>query len=410
MIDTEERRRAREKCERLLRLPSVLGVLEDELRQQGFAGPTDVPKLVLLCLYTRFLEKPVSLVIKGPSGSGKSHALHAGLQFAPREAFEEFSGMSEKALLYMNDLNLKHRYLVIGEAAGLSDGAGRAFLRQLLSEGTVRYATVQKTSDGLVGQELRPIEGPTGLIMTTTANALHLEDESRMLSYHLDESFERIREALVSQALGLKSIRRPLDTEPWYSLHDFVGSGNVSVDIPYAEVLANKLPLSHFKVMRDFPHVLSLIQAHALMHQCGRHQGEAGHVVATLEDYRAVYDLVASPLAQGLEAAVSEQVRGVVEAVRALLKTEQPIPLWETQGVSQVQLSEALDRDQSVISRNVRKAVEQGFLKNLSPGQGREARLVIGERKLPSGTVLPSPEELQNEMNPPARVRTFMPF
>ena len=380
---------------------SILDVLEDELRQQGFAGSADVPKLVFLCLYSRFFEKPVSLVIKGPSGSGKSHALHAGLQFVPKEAFEEVSGMSEKALLYMDGLNLKHRYLVIGEAAGLASGEGRTFLRQLLSENTVRYLTVQRSTDGpFKGQDLKPIEGPTGLILTTTANALHPEDESRMLSYHLDESHERIRDVLVSQATGSRSERRPLDIEPWVKLHAAVSAGNMSVEIPYAEALADKLPLSHFRVVRDFPQILSLIKAHALVHSCTRNRGEAGEVIATVPDYRAVYDLIAGPLSEGLEAAVPEQIRVVVEAVKALQETDQPVPFFgNAEGVSQIRLAEHLGRDQSVISRNVRKAVGQGFLRNLTPGQGREATLVLGDRELPSGTVLPSPEELQADLD-----------
>lgn len=169
-------------CRDIAESESILDKLEGELRLQGFAGPTDLPKLVFLCLATRFSDKPVSLVIKGPSGSGKSFSLHAGLQFVPPSAYEEFSGMSEKALVYSENLVLKNRYLVIGEAAGLSHGDGRAFLRQLLSEGTIRYVTVQKSPSGMTSKELKPIEGPTGLIMTTTANALHAEDESRTQS------------------------------------------------------------------------------------------------------------------------------------------------------------------------------------------------------------------------------------
>ena len=367
---------------------SILGALDDELRLRGFTGPTDVPKLVFLCLYTRFFGKPVSLVIKGPSGSGKSYALRAGLQFIPSDAFEEFSGLSEKALLYMGELNLKHRHLVIGEAAGLADGNGRAFLRQLLSEGHLRYVTVQSTSkDGLQAKELDSVEGPTGLIMTTTANALHLEDESRMLSYHMDESPERIMEALVKQAEGFQTEQRPLDTDPWFALHDMVGKGDLSVEVPYAKELAKKLPVSHFRVMRDFPQVLALIRAHALLHQCTRQRDETGRVLATLDDYRAIHDLVAEPLAQGLEEAVPEQIRIVVEKVKELQgKTKSTsAPFWAEDGVSQVQLADALGRDQSVVSRHVRKAVGQGFLKDLTPGQGKKATLVVGDRQLPSG-------------------------
>jgi hypothetical protein len=378
---------------------SILDALESDLRSTGFAGPTDVPKLVFLCLYTRFFEKPVSMVIKGPSGSGKSFALQAGLQFIPSDAYQAFSGMSEKALVYMNDVDLKHRYLVIGEAAGLTQGDGRAFLRQLLSEGSIRYRTVQKTSTGVVGQELKPIEGPVGLLMTTTANALHPEDESRMLSYHLDESSERIREALLSQALGIKSNHQPLDTEPWFALHRMVGESNLSVDIPFAEVLAHRLPLHHYRVMRDFPQLVSLIRAHTLMHSCTRQRGTDDQVISTIADYAAVYNLVAEPLAQGLEEAVPAQVRAVVETVRTLQGPPDPTaPRWDVKGVSQVQIAEAMNRDQSVIGRHISKAIWHGFLTNLTPGQGRKANVVIGDRELPSGTVLPSPEELQEAM------------
>ncbi|ODR96662.1 hypothetical protein AUC69_13705 [Methyloceanibacter superfactus] len=336
------------------------------------------------------------MVIKGPSGSGKSYALNTALKFIPSEAYEYFSGMSEKALLYNKGLNLKHRYLVIGEAAGLSEGSGRAFLRQLLTEGKVRYATVQSTSEGNVGQELQPLEGPTGLILTTTANALHPEDESRMLSYHLDESPERIREALLKQAAGVKSKPKDLDTGPWFALHRFVGSRPLSVAIPYADKLAKALPDTHFRVLRDFPHILSLISAHALLHQCTRDRDQDGSVIAKFADYEAVYAFVAEPLAYGLDNAVPEQVRFVVEGVQELQGQRGA----SMDGVSQVKLAEMLGRDPSVISRNVAKAVNQGYLKNLTPGQGRLATLLPGDRQLPRGSVLPHPDELKglNEM------------
>ena len=80
--------------------------------------------------------------------------------------------MSEKALVYLPNFDLKHKHLVIGEAAGMAEGGGRTLIRQLLSEGKVRYATVQSTSEGLEGAELPSLEGPCGLIMTTTATGL----------------------------------------------------------------------------------------------------------------------------------------------------------------------------------------------------------------------------------------------
>ena len=370
----------------------ILDEFGKRLKETGFAGPADIPKLAYLVFLTGMLEKPVSLVIKGPSGSGKSFSLAAARQFIPPEAYEQFEGMSEKALVYLKDLSLKHKHLVIGEASGMADGDGRTLLRQLLSEGRVRYATVQSTDKGMIGTELPTLEGPTGLIMTTTATGLHPEDESRMLSVTMNESPELIAEALMAQAVGIGEKAPPIDVAPWHALYEFVRSGPKAVLIPFAKDLVEHLPKTHDRIKRDFPQVLSLIKAHALLHSCTREKVGKGTVVANADDYEAVRELVNQPLSQGLAVAVPEGIRLVVEGVESYLGRAKSGPDAFT--VSQAKLSEFLERDQSVISRNVVKAIEQGYLRNENPGQGREARLTMGERKLPSGSVLPPVDKL----------------
>ena len=183
---TEDKNRFFDETGSLFIEGNVLQRLDQSLRKHGFAGSTSIPKLVFLASYTALLQKPVSVVIKGTSGSGKSFSLQAGLRYMPTEAYVQFHGMSDKALVYAAGLDLKHRTLVIQEAAGLAEGNGRAFLRQLLSEGSVSYLTVAKTSNGHEGRELQSVQGPTNLFMTTTANALHPEDETRMISVYPD--------------------------------------------------------------------------------------------------------------------------------------------------------------------------------------------------------------------------------
>jgi hypothetical protein len=390
MTENMERNLLLKKCEELAYSPSIPNVLEKEIRKRGFAGSADIPKLVYLTFFTGMLRRPVSLVLKGPSGAGKSFSLKAGKQFIPPKAYEQFEGMSEKALVYLKGLDLKHKHLVIGEAAGLAEGNGRTLVRQLLSEDKVRYATVQSTSDGLEGSELPTLEGPCGLIMTTTATGLHPEDESRMLSVDLKESPEQIAEALIAQAMGLETKEGPLDTEPWFALYDYVNSGSKMVVIPYAGEIARKLPKTHDRIKRDFPQVLSLIQASALMHSCRRDRDQDGRVVANVDDYALVRRLVNEPISHGLEVAVSDGIRNVVEGVQNL-QSQLDTPFFE---VSQTKLAEHLGRGQPAVSRSVKKAIEQGFLRNDSPGQGREAKLTLGDRKLPSGSALPGLEEL----------------
>ena len=345
-----------------------------------------------MCLQTRRSAKPVSLVVKGPSGSGKSFALGSALKFVPEETYQHFSGMSEKAIIYCG-LDLQHKHLVIGEAAGLSSGTGRAFLRQLISEGTVRYLTVQSTEKGVHGKELPPIKGPCGLIMTTTANALHAEDESRMLTLNMEESSEQIRRTLLVQADDRKT--EQIDLSRWHELDRQITSNLVPAVIPFASDLAKALPDTHFRVQRDFPQVLSLIRAHALLHMTTRPRTAEGEVAANLDDYSSIYELINEPLSQGLETSVPANIRQVVEAVAAMVGDADPAD-WNPPSVSQRRLSEHLKRDQSVISRNVSKAIDEGYLANSVQGQGREAKLVLGERALPQSYVLPDPENLRN--------------
>lgn len=77
---------------------NILDALENELRKQGFAGKTDISKIVFLAATTRIFQDPVSLVVMGASGSGKTYSIESGLQFIPPESIENISGMSEKAL------------------------------------------------------------------------------------------------------------------------------------------------------------------------------------------------------------------------------------------------------------------------------------------------------------------------
>ena len=350
-------------------MDNILKELEGSLRAHGYVGDPRPAKLVYLTLVSTLLPEPVSLVIKGPSGSGKSFALRCGKRYVPEDAYEEFHGMSEKAIVYMGDkLDLKHKGLIIQEAAGLRDGQGRAFLRQLLTEGSIRYATVQSNKDGLEGLELPPVEGPCGLLMTTTANSLHPEDESRMLSYHIDESPDRVEEALIAIAVGAVTEPTEEELKPWHDLYRAVKETDRKVAVPFAEEIAKRLPTSHFRIMRDFAKVISLIKAHALLHYCTGHRGRdaSGAVIADLRDYRAVRDLVEDTLAQGLEVEVRESVAEVVETVDYLTHEANqrgdvlPPNCYHT--ASQIDLAEYLGRDGAVISRNVRKAIEDGYL------------------------------------------------
>ena len=165
----------------LAKEPRILDVFEGELDGAGVVGERRLCKLIYLAVTGRFLDRFASLAIKGPSASGKSWTIERVLDFFPEEAYYLLTAMSERALAYGTE-PLSHRFLVLFEAAGLESDFASYLVRSLLSEGCVRYETVEKGKDGELKARLVEREGPTGLIVSTTSVALHPENETRLLS------------------------------------------------------------------------------------------------------------------------------------------------------------------------------------------------------------------------------------
>src|SRR5919107_947235 len=165
-----------EHCSDLAKAPNILERFAAELAQSGVAGESRIAKLLYLAVTSRLLERPVSIALKGPSSGGKSHVVERVLSFVPESAYYALTAMSERTLAYSEE-PIKHRFLVIYEAAGMSSEFATYLIRSLLSEGCVRYETVEKTSEG-IRPRLIEREGPTSLIVTTTAVKLHPENET----------------------------------------------------------------------------------------------------------------------------------------------------------------------------------------------------------------------------------------
>ena len=161
-------------------------------------GERRAAKLIYLAVTSRLLDRPVSVAVKGPSSGGKSFVVESTLKFFPPEAFYSLTAMSDRALAYSSE-PLRHRHLVIYEAAGMASDFATYLIRSLLSEGRLRYETVEKTKDGLAPRLIER-EGPTGLIVTTTSLRLHPENETRMLSLTITDTHDQT--AAVFRALA----------------------------------------------------------------------------------------------------------------------------------------------------------------------------------------------------------------
>jgi len=383
-----QRQAAWKLCQELARSPSILDRFADDLHKVGVVGERRACKLLYLILTTRLLPKMVSASIKGPSSAGKSWVLEQVLGFFPQTAYYILSAMSERALAYSKE-PVKHRFLVVYEAAALRSDFLSYLIRSLLSEGRIRYETVEKTRDGLKPRLIER-EGPTGLIVTTTAAKLHPENETRLFSIPVTDSREQTADILLALA---EEIHGPeVDLLPWHALQTWLESSDHRVTIPYAKSLAQLVPPMAVRLRRDFNAILNLIRAHALLHQASREKDSEGRIIADIDnDYAVVRELVADLVAEGVDATVPTAIRETVESVLELVEN------GSSDGVSIAQLAAKLDLDKSVVSRRATVAREKGYLKNLEDRKGRPARLVIGDPMPDDIQILPSIETLKEK-------------
>jgi hypothetical protein len=171
--------------------------------------------------------------------------------------------------------------------------------------------------------------------------------------------------------------------------------------ISFAQILAERIPAVAVRLRRDFGALLCLIRAHAILHQATRERNPEGRIIATLDDYVAVRELVADLVAEGVEATVPKNVRETVEAVKRLhAEASEPI--------TNAAVAKELKLDKSAASRRVRVALDGGYLNNLEDRKGRPARLMPGDPLPDDVVVLPTPEEVlqalqrcRRELTPP---------
>ena len=370
------------RCEPIAKLPRILDRFADELRLSGVVGEDRTAKLIYLAVTSRWFARPVSIAVKGPSSGGKSYTVQQVLKFFPTAAYHDLTAMSDHALAYSTE-PLENRFVVLYEAAGMKSQTASYLIRSLLSEGRLRYETVEKTRKGLQAKMINR-EGPTGLITTTTLVGLHPENETRLLSVTVKDSAEQTAEIFV--AIAEERITT-IDLAPWHALQEWLVGGERRVSIPYGQQLAKAIPPLAVRLRRDFSTLFTLIKSHAFLHQASRERDDQGRIVATLDDYVAVRELVADLISDGVNASVSRTIRETVQAVAALQAAT-------PRGICLPQLVKALNIDKSAVSRRVRDAQDKGYLVNLEDGKGKPARLTIGERLPEDVEVLPPPEAL----------------
>jgi hypothetical protein len=368
-------------CQHLAASPDILQEFTAALAATGLAGERQAAQIVYLALTSRVLDRPVSIVIRGPAASGKNFLLDSVLAFFPLGARVELTGLSEHALIYI-DTDLAHKCLVIYEAEGVAGDFTQYLLRGLLSKGELVYQTVVKTDEGMQPLTIRR-KGPTNVALTTTRPMLNPENETRMLSLGITDSREQTRE--VFRVLADDGGKPKPPPEAWPKLQEWLTVQGNDVVIPYANALAELVPPAAIRLRRDFGAMLALVQAHALLHQGNRQRDGAGRVLADFDDYAIVADLLSPIISQGIGATVPATIRETVEVVGRL---------HQDGLVTTLRVAEELNICREAARSRLATAAHRGFVKNLEDKRRRPARWAPADPLPEDQEILPSIERV----------------
>ncbi|CAN5241906.1 hypothetical protein BH18GEM1_BH18GEM1_08240 [soil metagenome] len=393
----------------VLNLPDQLAVFRRKLHEMGYAGATEPVELLWLALHSRSLDRPINVVVRGPSAVGKSHAVIQAMAFHPPEAIHDLTATSERALAYTR-FDTRHTYIMIAEASALyREGPGATIIRSIAWGGGIRYETVQKTPQGLEAVIIdKP--GPTGLI-TTSVRDLEEEISTRVLQVHIDESPEQTRKIVQEHARAdAGQTGRETDAAAWIAASRWLATaGRHDVVVPFSPQIADAVPVDDVRVRRDYDQLIAVIKVHALVHQWGRSREEdgriippdaptgttavtidvdppRGRIVAEEADYRAAYRLLGKVLAVTLDD-VSDVTRETVRRVEELLPQH-------AGGVSYQVLGDGLRITRQAATKRARTALKAGFLVNKEDRRGYPARLDLGDPVPAPRPILPEPDAL----------------
>jgi hypothetical protein len=263
-------------------------------------------KVVFLSALSAKLKKPLNVSVGGESSAGKNHLTGCVAKFIPDESKKILTGMSAKVLMHSEEHEYEHKAVFIAEYEGVS-GADYA-IRTMQSEQVIEWEFVESSNSGIQKQKCI-VRGPAAFIQATTRVTLHPENETRLLFVRIDESEEQTKAINAQQALQAAGGASARPQDLFQSWHELIRTlVETQVRIPFAPRLASQFPADLVRSRRDFPKLLSLVEAIAFLHQHHRARDEEGHIVAAPQDYLDAKGLFEHCYYAGPEAAVGEML------------------------------------------------------------------------------------------------------
>jgi len=251
-----------------------------------FKEPLNVLILFLVCV-SRLLLRPVSLLCKGSSGSGKTVLVSSVVRrLMPEGHYKEVTRMTAKVLERLKPHVWDNKVIILSEIHGFAESDYQ--FRVLMSEGvlTLLYPVKVPDTEEWTYKE-HTTEQKCAFISTTIRDRISDENETRTMTVYVDDSPEHMADIKDYMA----RIRRKVDDEPIRVAKTMqiclLEEADKEVIIPYLQLVAQDVPGD----LRDFDRFRTLLEACTLVHAKQRPRviiDDQEFIVSTLSDYHII--------------------------------------------------------------------------------------------------------------------------
>ena len=284
-----------------LRSKDLCDRIVDDYAQLGYVRERKNKLLLYLVMTSRLMDSPLHSLLLSRSSAGKSLLAELTERMCPPEEVVSVSDLSQQALFYYGEDELKNKFIVIGEKQGSE--ASEYPLRELISRKSITKAIPMKDPvSGQIKTATITVHGPISLVETSTSADVNPENLNRCFVIAIDETEEQTAEIHQLQrknytADGFVTRKK---REQIIRKHTFAQRllRPIQVFNPFAELLS--FPTSKLRSRRDNEKFLRLINVICFLHQYQRtvhmltlDTGEKiEYIECGIADYRIAYDLL----------------------------------------------------------------------------------------------------------------------
>lgn len=307
--------------------------LYELIQKSGVVGERNNSLVLWITYATRKRHDPLHVICLGASGTGKTYLQEKISDLVPEEDKVSGTAISENALYYAQDLNMKNKLFIIEDL----DGASNILyaLRELQTKKTISKMVTQKDSKGNMRTEIVTVHGPICLTATTTKERLYEDNANRCLLIYLDGSKEQ-QEAIMDdqRKRSAGKVNKKEQAETKELLRDIQALYRpITVRNPYAEQL--KIPETVFKPLRTNSHYLAFIEGITFCMQFQRKaytdpETNELYINTEIEDIELANELMKDVLLSKSDE-LTKACRGFFEGLKADLQREKKTSFYRNE-------------------------------------------------------------------------------